>query len=118
MRIEEVYIELNGNYADAKIRLMNDRLIEKFLRKFPNDPTMGELRKAVEVGDRELSFRMAHTLKGVAANMAFTELYDAASNLTEQLRPLDADADMALLAKVEASYSKAVEVITAHFAEV
>lgn len=111
MSIEEIYTALNGNYADAKIRLMNDRLIEKFLRKFPNDPTMEELLKAIEAGDRELSFRMAHTMKGVAANMAFTELKDAASALTEHLRPLDKDADPTLLDAVKASYQTCIETI-------
>lgn len=112
MEIQEIYTALHGNYTDAKIRLMNDRLIEKFLRKFLDDKTMSELLSAVEAGDRELSFRAAHTLKGVASNMAFTELTKSASDLTEQLRPRDNDADPALLNAVKDSYKLVVDTIT------
>lgn len=114
MTIEELYTALHGNYSEAKMRLLNDTLIEKFLKKFLNDETMKELLQAVEAGDRELSFRMVHTLKGVAANMAFTDLKNAASTLTEYMRPLDKDADPILLEEVKKSYKLVVDTITAN----
>ena len=111
MTLNECYEKLHGNYEDAKSRLMNDRLVEKFLLKFPADPTMDQLREAVKEEKIEESFRAAHTLKGVAANMAFTDLQKAASDLTEQLRDRTQTADPALLQVVEENYKLVRDVI-------
>lgn len=93
MTLRECYDQMNGSYDDAKARLMMDSMIERFLQKFLEDKTMEDLRRAVASGDIPLSFRQAHTLKGVAANLAFTGLQKAASDLTEQLRPQAEAAD-------------------------
>ena len=111
MNLEELYISLHGDYADAKARLMNDRLVEKFVLKFPADPSMQQLRDAVASGDYALAFRAVHTLKGVAANLSFTELRKAASDLTEQLRGCDRPADEELLKKVEDAYELVIDSI-------
>lgn len=111
MSLEECYTMLHGNYQDAKIRLMNDRLVGKFIVRYLDDPTMQQLLDAAEAGDRTSAFRAAHTLKGVAANLAFTELQAAASALTEQLRPLDADPDQALLDAVKQAYQRVTQAI-------
>lgn len=100
MDLKEMYDEIGGNYNEAKSRLMNDALIEKFVLKYEADGTFEELKQAVSENDIEKSFRAAHTLKGVAANLSFNELAKAASALTEQLRPLKEVADTDLYAKV------------------
>lgn len=105
MTVQECYEALHGNYADAKSRLMSDKLITKFALKFPGDPSMDTLRAAVANGNREEAFRAAHTLKGVAANLAFTELSQSASVLTEQLRSLQNDPDPALVDDLEQKYA-------------
>ena len=114
MTIEECYTQLHGNYSEAKSRLMNDRLVEKFMLKFPGDDSMATLRAAVAAGDIEASFRAAHTLKGVTANLAFTELQAAASALTEQLRPCAEPADPALMAAVEDAYALVISTLDAY----
>lgn len=114
MNTQEVYTQLHGNYADAKSRLMTDKLIEKFLLKFLNDPTYQQLIDAVEAGNIEDSFRAAHTLKGVAANLGLSEVQQTASALTEQLRDKTSKADQSLLNAVMASYTLAVDTIKAN----
>lgn len=111
MTIAECYNRLNGDYSQAKQRLMSDRLIDKFIRKFPADDSITILRTGVEQGNNEEAFRGAHTLKGVAANLAFTDLQQKASELTEQLRSLDNPADPVLLAAVEDSYRLVIDTI-------
>lgn len=111
MNTQEVYNQLHGSYTDAKSRLMTDKLIEKFLLKFLNDPTYQQLIDAAEAGNIEESFRAAHTLKGVAANLGFTELQQSASALTEQLRDKTSLPDQTLLNEVKASYSLVTETI-------
>ena len=117
MTLKECYDQMNGSYEEAKGRLMTDSMIERFIFKFLEDQTMANLRKAVAEGDIAVSFREAHTLKGVAANLAFTQLQQAASQLTEQLRPQTAQADAALLAEVEKAYALVVDTINAYKAE-
>ena len=114
MTLEQCYEQLHGNYAEVISRLMSDRLVDKFVLKFLDEPTMGQLREAIKGGVHDEVFRAVHILKGVAANLAFTELYKAASDLTEQLRGNDEKADPALVQKVEDSYKITVEAIKAY----
>lgn len=111
MTLQECYNNLHGDYNEAKTRLMNDRLIERFIMKFPDDPSMGALQEMIEVGDNTAAFRAVHTLKGVAANLAFTQLFQDASNLTEQMRDLKSDADPELLANLKASYQLVIDTL-------
>ena len=104
MNLEKLYKEIHGDYAEAKARLMNDRLVEKFVLKFPSDSSMQQLRDAIASGEHDVAFRAVHTLKGVAANLSFTELWKAASALTEQLRHSDGTVDETLLENLENAY--------------
>ena len=104
MNLEKLYKEIHGDYAEAKARLMNDRLVEKFVLKFLSDPSMQQLRDAIASREHDVAFRAVHTLKGVAANLSFTELWKAASALTEQLRHSDGTVDETLLENLEDAY--------------
>lgn len=117
MTLNECYQRMNGNYEEAKGRLSMDPMIEHFLNLFLEDTSIDTLRAAVADGNIPESFRAAHTLKGVAANLAFTELQTAASQLTEQLRPQTTPADPDLVQKVEAAYGLVVDSIKAYSAE-
>lgn len=117
MTLNECYQRMHGNYEEAKMRLSIDPMIEHFLNRFLEDASMASLREAVEEGNIPESFRAAHTLKGVAANLAFTELQTAASQLTEQLRPQTAPAAPDLVQRVEAAYNLVVDSIKAYSAE-
>ena len=111
MNIEELYKSLHGDYTEAKARLMSDRLVEKFVLKFPADPSMQQLRDAIASGEHDVAFRAVHTLKGVAANLSFTELWKAASALTEQLRRCDGTVDETLLKNLENAYKLVIDSI-------
>lgn len=86
MNIKAFYEVVDGNYEEALSRLMNDMLIEKFLKKFKENQKLDELEKAIESNDLEKAFMEVHTLKGVALNLALTALASACSHLTEMLR--------------------------------
>ena len=111
MTVQECYNKMNGNYGEVLERLGMDRIIEKFLLKFPKDESMNQLLDAIKDGDIEGSFKAAHTLKGVAANLAFTELQKATDALTEQLRPKNEQANPTLVAAVEKAYSNTIAAI-------
>lgn len=86
MTIEQCYAEMGGNFAEVCGRLPSQRLVEKFVTKFPDDPSYPQLCQAIADGNHEDAFRAAHTLKGVAGNLSLTRLRDSASALTELLR--------------------------------
>ena len=119
MTQKECYIALSGNFDEALSRLMNERLMEKFLQKFLLDPSFSEIKDAFEIKDGEKAFRGAHTLKGVSANLAFTKLSTSSSLLTEALRntngviPEEANE---LYKSVEEDYNLAINTISSYFA--
>lgn len=84
--ISEVYAKIGGTYETAKGNLMLDRLIEKYVFKFPHDPSFAALEKAMAERNVEAGFVASHTLKGVALNLAFSKLAKASSDLTDSMR--------------------------------
>lgn len=86
MDLEKFYSESKSDYADVKGRLLTDERIIKFVRLFMDDSTFDSLVLAMETGNLPEAFRMAHTLKGLAGNLGFSNLFKAASALTETLR--------------------------------
>lgn len=77
MNINECYQAMGADYEEVFGRLRNERLITKFVLKFPGDPSFSQLQSTLEEKNVEEAFRAAHTLKGVAQNLGFTPLYEA-----------------------------------------
>ena len=86
MTIQECYQVLGGDYAQVEKRLPGIHLIRKFIAKFLDDGSYPELCRAMEQGQTEETFRAAHTLKGVSANLGFDRLTASSGELTELLR--------------------------------
>lgn len=86
MTVQELY-DVIGDYGEVKKRLMNDKIIGKFVVRFPEDPSYGQLMSAWEKQDSQEIFRAAHTLKGVCANLSLSELLKTAELITEAYRP-------------------------------
>ena len=113
MTVQELYASIGGDYGEAIGRLRAERLISRFVVKFCDDASCGELIDAWERGDEGAAFKAAHTAKGVCANLSLTELAGLASQITEALRPgnesLRAQTDVdALVAQFGSSYENAV----------
>ena len=87
MSLEAFYESAGGNLADVRARFLTDERIQKFLVYFFQDTSYDDLRAALTAGNSEEAFRAAHTLKGVSRDMGFTDLGEAASSVTEALRP-------------------------------
>lgn len=86
MTVQELYTEI-GDYEEAKKHLMNDRLIGKFVVKFPGDPSYQQLMEAWENQDSDAIFKAAHAMKGVCANLALSRLFVLVEQVTEAYRP-------------------------------
>lgn len=114
MTIEQCYSAIESNYEEVLGRFAgNKMLVEKFARKFLDDPSYQTLVETMDKADYEEAFRAAHTLKGVCANLGFTQLFKVSSDLTEELRGGNPDAAKLpeMLEKVSSEYRKTVDAI-------
>ncbi len=106
MDIEEFYATIGGDYLEVLNRFASKSLRKKILPHFLTDPTYEELKAAIEEEDVEKAFLASHTLKGLASNLGFTNLFQAASDLTEELRErvFKEEKILPLFAKVTTQY--------------
>ena len=84
MTIREFYTLVGGSYDDMSERFPSDALILRFLTMLPQDGSMELLVRSMDAVDAKTAFRAAHTLKGVALNLAAV-----CSEMTEALRGSD-----------------------------
>ena len=77
MNIYEIYALAGENATDVVNRFGSEVVVEKFALRFLDDPSYENLVSALSSGDTQAAFRAAHTLKGIAANLGFNNLYVA-----------------------------------------
>ena len=109
MTLKDCYEQMGADFEDVLSRLRNEALIRKFVCKFLDHKSIGDLKRAMEAGNQNEAFLAVHTLKGVAQNLGFTPLYEAGDGLTELLRPghtVIAQEAKEELEAVEAAYEK------------
>ena len=111
MNINECYQAMGADYEEVFGRLRNEKLIAKFVLKFPGDPSFSQLQSTLEEKNVEEAFRAAHTLKGVAQNLGFTPLYEATATLTEVLRAGNLPEDDNMMNAVAKEYERTVAAI-------
>ena len=115
MTIEQCYSAIESNYEEVLGRFAgNKMLVEKFARKFVDDPSYQMLTETLEKKDYEEAFRAAHTLKVVCANLGFTQLFKVSRDITEELRGGNPDESKLpeLFEKITAEYKKTVDAIS------
>jgi len=75
------------NVEEALKRVMNNsKLLAKLLKKFKEDKNLIDLEAALSANDLPKAQINAHTLKGLSANLAFTELYKQILELETQIK--------------------------------
>jgi len=89
MTLKECYSVLEADYEGTIGRLMNERLVQRFILKFLNDTSYEQLENFMKAEDWKEAFRMAHTMKGVCQNLGLTKLFVVCDELTEALRPCE-----------------------------
>ena len=87
MTLQELYASIDGNYDHAVQIMRMEKLINRYLSKFPNSGVYEALAAAGESMDPTALFESAHAMKGVCANMGFDKMAAAAGEITEEFRP-------------------------------
>lgn len=111
MTLKECYDETGSPYEESVARLGNEAMLKRFVLKFLNDPSFGELEKALAEKDGETAFRAAHTLKGICLNLGFSELYKVSAELTEELRDKDTAGTDDMFSAVKIQYDRLMDAI-------
>ena len=93
----------------------NEPLLERFVRKFPQDETYKSLTAAVTEWDLSLIERLAHTLKGTSANLGFQILSDQCHELVQAIRDGETQPEQLkpFMDKISAEYEKIMAAIEA-----
>lgn len=113
MTIKECYETIGSNYQEVSERIGSEKILEKFVKKFPSDKSFEELKEGLQENDGEKAFRAAHTLKGICLNLGFDKLYAVSSELTEKLRGRETAGSTELFAAVAEQY----EIVTGAIAK-
>ena len=75
------------NYTEGVKRVMNNtKLYVKLLTKFKDGTNLDNLAAALAAGDMEKAQAEAHTIKGVAANLSLSELFNQSLELENQIK--------------------------------
>jgi HPt (histidine-containing phosphotransfer) domain-containing protein len=83
MADDAVYV----NVTEGSARIMNNmKLYVKLLTKFRSDNNLNELEAAIAGGEMAKAQNAAHTIKGVAANLALSELFKQCLELENQIK--------------------------------
>jgi HPt (histidine-containing phosphotransfer) domain-containing protein len=93
------------NTEEGTKRVMNNtKLYAKLLGKFKDDTSLNNAEAALASGDMEKAKTSAHTLKGLAANLSLTELYNQTLELETQIKAGSYNPDQ--LAAVKTVYTQ------------
>jgi hypothetical protein len=110
MTLRQCYEQFGGNYDDVVARFGGETMVGKFICKFLDDKSFGDIVKTIGEGDCQAAFIAAHTLKGICQNLSIDRLGKSSSALCEQLRGGNIKVEE-LLKTVSEDYKITVEAI-------
>ncbi|MDR0451983.1 MAG: Hpt domain-containing protein [Treponema sp.] len=83
MADDRIYVDV----ADGIKRVMNNtKLYVKLLTKFRNENNLADLNSFLGANDLEKAQAAAHTIKGLAANLSLTALFQQALEIETQIK--------------------------------
>lgn len=112
MELKEILVEAGVEYEKVLERFSgNSALLRKFICRFPQDDTYGQLQAAMDrqnLGEVEMA---AHTLKGVCANLGFDALSELCNQMVRVARGQEEGSLAALFAQVTQEYQRVLHCI-------
>lgn len=113
MVLSEFYAAIGSDMKAVLGRIPSEKMVGKFVRMYAADDSYRQLCDAVAQADWQSAFRAAHTLKGVAQNLGFDRMQEAASDLTEALRGGASLSDFAPVKAVEDAQTQLMDALSA-----
>ncbi|MEA5073467.1 MAG: Hpt domain-containing protein [Eubacterium aggregans] len=108
------FLKQNGiDYIDGLKRFSGkDVLYRKYLKRFLEDSTYGQLKTAMDQEEYQEAFLLAHTLKGVVGNLSFFFLLKHIEPFVEALREgKDIPLAIACFQDIEVDYEQTIQAL-------
>ena len=87
MTLRELYQNIEGNY-DRGIQILRvEKLMDKHIRKLPQNGVIDAMIAAGATMEPVQMFEAAHAAKGVCGNLGLEKLAEGASEIAEEFRP-------------------------------
>ncbi len=113
MNFDELLTELGIDGPVLRSRFAGmDKIAERFLMRFPDDPTMQLLKQALDAGQVEEAERAAHTLKGIAANLGLDNLSSKAAACVNFIRSDDFEAARRQYSIISTEYERIIQILS------
>ena len=97
MNIQEFYDSIDENYENVSSRMMgNQKLVEKFVRKFLEDPTYKQIKESVEKMDYDEILR---------------QLQQKSAKAVDMIRAGEKETVLPVIDEIEKEYQKVVDAI-------
>lgn len=90
MTMAELYSKIGANYCEVRSRLGNDRIIERFIRRFAEEKTFDRLKEAYESNDEKEIYNEICTFVEVCKSLSLSKLEETAGVIMEAYRPENA----------------------------
>ena len=88
MTVFDGYCALGGDVTSDIYQSLSEKMMLKFLKKLIEDEQMQILEQAIRSKDRDVAYAAAHTLKGVALNLAISRLANPLVDLRMHFEPV------------------------------
>ncbi len=111
MTLKTFYEKTNADYDEVIRRLINEKLVMKYLKKFLDDNHFQQLKSSVEEQDYETAYRSAHTLKGLCLTLGFENMSKPVIELTEELRAGKTENAEVYITAIEPMYADIIKCI-------
>lgn len=87
MTLAELYKAIGGD-LDAALKVLRiEKLVNKHIRKLPDNGIFASLSEAGRTMDPVMLFESAHAIKGVCANLGLVKMSETASEIADEFRP-------------------------------
>lgn len=97
--------ELGAETEQTVLRFSNHvEIYQKYLLKFPEEPTMQHLKTAMQQKNYISAQKAAHTLKGLAGNLGLLPIFDIAADLSDTLKSENFTQSEEIFAELLAQY--------------
>lgn len=111
-KLRSIYERIDGDYDSICKRFSKEEKVMKYLCKFAASKDYLELEEAYKNLRYEDIFRSTHNIKGVAANLGFTELFNKCDTLCEMTRGGDPGTDISgNVDEISAAYRKVTDAL-------
>lgn len=110
--IRKQFTEAKINIDEAMIRFAGRYdLMERFLKRFPEDKNFSMLVEAFEKDDAENALRASHTLKGLCGNLSMDEMRELFAEQVELLRADEYEKAKALMPEITEKYNAMIDCV-------